>query len=168
MYDSQATDRLIACGNIPALPSRDVLSNGLLDAILQLASLQREGKLGMLKLDISGCIIDVKVLDAIGKLQLSELGIWGGEHDATENGWVSMASGLCKSQQAGLPPIKLRLVCCKLSAAATNAVSRIATISPPPDIDTKSPSNFEVGGIPICIQNKWVNHNYQNMPVLWS
>ena len=48
-----------------------------------LAVLQEEGRLGLVKLDISGCDLVDQPVARIGQILLSELGLWGGTDSAS-------------------------------------------------------------------------------------
>jgi hypothetical protein len=158
------TELQSACGNFPSLPPSPVIPTAIVQLATQVGALQRRDKLGGLKLDISGCLLSDDALEAIGRLSLCELGIWGvvGPDAVSTMGWALLAEGLCASQREGrIGPLKLRLVHCHLQPAARTALSDIDTVAPPPPPKSEPPANFAPGGIPIMIQDKW----YQM--VLW-
>jgi hypothetical protein len=53
-------------------------SDALVGVMQCLAALQKDGRLGLMKLDISGCPLTNEVLSTVGRLRLCELGLWGG------------------------------------------------------------------------------------------
>lgn len=91
----------------------------------------------------------------IGNILLSELGLWGGTDSASE-GLTTMAQSLLRSQQEGkLGPIKLRLVQCTLDEAARTAFDKLEQVPPPPVPPSSPGEDYEIGGIPIRINDEW-------------
>ena len=149
--EAGATKRKKPRGKPIVVVTKSQMSAAIASIASSLSVLQAEGRMDLLKLDISGCDLESSAVSALGRLRLCELGLWGGT-DSAADGVAAMADGLLRQQQSGsLGPIKLRLVQCTLNATAEAAIEQLELVPPPPPPPSAPGEEYEQGGIPINI-----------------